>query len=68
MASDEWIRQLEDGRRVKFTNETLVGSGTFLTAQIESNEVVYSVILEKGTESLSRPQVEGRFRSELSKK
>lgn len=68
MSSDDWIKTLEDGRRVKFTSEKLAGDGSFLTAQIESSEVVYSVLLEKEINPLSREQVERRFQGELSKK
>lgn len=68
MFNDEWIRTLEDGRRVKFTNEKLAEDGSFITAQIEGNEVVYSVVLNKEKNALSRDEVETHFRSELSKK
>jgi hypothetical protein len=40
MASDEWVKTLEDGRRVKFIYQELPEDGAFLTAQIERNEVV----------------------------
>lgn len=66
MASDDWIKTLGDGRRVKFTNEKLVGSGTFMT--VEGSEVVYSVLLESEINPLNREQVESRFESELGKK
>ena len=68
MPSDEWIRTLEDGRRVKFTNEKLPEDGSFITAQVESNEVVYSVVLNKEKNPLSRDKVETHFKNELSKK
>lgn len=68
MPSDEWIRTLEDGRRVQFTNEKLPEDGSFITAQIEGNEVVYSVVLNKEKNALSRDEVETHFKSELSKK
>lgn len=68
MRGDEWIKTLEDSRRVKFTNEKLLGNGSFITAQIERNEVVYSVVLNKETKPLSRDEVERRFKDELSKK
>jgi hypothetical protein len=41
---------------------------TFITAQIEGNEVVYSILLNKTETELSREGVEGRFERELSKK
>jgi len=68
MFNDEWIRTLEDGRRVKFTSEKLAEDGSFITAQIEGNEVVYSVVLNKEKNPLSRDEVETHFTSELSKK
>ena len=68
MTSDEWIKTLEDGRRVKFTDDKLLEVGSFITAQIESNEVVYSVLLDKETNPLSRHEVESHFEGELSKK
>jgi hypothetical protein len=68
MLSDDWIKTLEDGRRVKFTNEEVLDVGSFITAQIESSEVVYSVLLNKEVNPLSRQEVESRFEHELSKK
>ena len=67
MASDEWIRTLADGRNVKFSHDDLI-EATFITAQIEGNEVVYSILLNKPEFKLSRREVEGRFKSELAKK
>ena len=66
MPSDEWIRTFADGRRVKFSDDELTDA-TFITAQIEGNEVVYSILLNKATIKLSREEVEGRFERELSK-
>jgi hypothetical protein len=68
MASDEWVKTLEDSRRVKFIYQELPGDGAFITAQIAGNEVVYSIILTKAKNPLSREDVESRFRGELSKK
>jgi hypothetical protein len=68
MAIQEWVKTLEDGRKVKFTNETLDGYGSFITAQIERSEVVYSILLDKDKNPLSSDEVESRFRAELSKK
>jgi hypothetical protein len=65
---DDWIKILKDGRRVKFTNEEVLDAGSFITAQVESNEVVYSVLLNKEVNPLSRQEVESRFKNELSKK
>jgi hypothetical protein len=41
---------------------------TFITAQIEGNEVVYSILLNKAETRLSREEVEGRFKRELLRK
>jgi hypothetical protein len=68
MLDEEWIKTLEDGRKVKFTNQELPDEVTFITAQIESNKVVYSIILEKAKSPLSREEVESHFESELLKK
>ena len=67
MPSDEWIRTLADGRNVKFSHDDLI-EATFITAQVEGNEVVYSILLNKPEIKLSRSEVEGRFKSELAKK
>jgi hypothetical protein len=68
MPDEEWIKTLEDGRRVKFVYQELPEDGAFLTAQIEGNEVVYSVLLTKARNPLSRESVEGHFQGELSGK
>ncbi len=68
MPTEDWIKALEDGRLVKFTNQELPGGGSFNTAQIEKSEVVYSIVLEKVKNPLSRQEVESRFKAELSKK
>jgi hypothetical protein len=65
---EEWIRTLADGRRVKFTNQELVETRAFITAQVESNKVVYSIVLNKVRNPLSHEEVEGYFEGELSKK
>ncbi len=67
MPNDEWIRTLADGRKVKFSQDELVDA-TFITAQIEGNEVVYSILLNKTKTKLTREGVEGRFERELSRK
>jgi hypothetical protein len=68
MPDEEWIKTLEDGRKVKFIYQELREDGAFITAQIEGNEVVYSVVLTKARNQLSREDVESRFKGELSKK
>ena len=68
MVNEEWIKTLADGRRVKFTNQELPGDTAFITAQLERNKVVYSVILTKAKNPLSREEVESNFEGELSKK
>jgi hypothetical protein len=47
MSNEEWVKTLDDGRRVKFIYQELPEDGTFITAQLEGNEVVYSVVLTK---------------------
>ena len=64
--SDEWIKTLADRRRVKFTNQQLEESA-FLTAQVEGNKVVYSIVLTDAKNTLSREEVETHFEGELSK-
>jgi hypothetical protein len=49
--SDEWIKTLADRRRVKFTNQEL-DERAFLTAQVEGNKVVYSIVLSNAKNSL----------------
>jgi hypothetical protein len=68
MPDEEWIKALEDGRKVKFICQELPEDGAFITAQIEGNEVVYSVVLTKARDPLSREDVESHFKGELSKK
>ncbi len=67
MPDEEWIRRLEDGRLVKFTNQTLPGGRSFITAQIEKNEVVYSIVADN-VKAMNRHEVEERFKTELAKK
>ena len=67
MPNDEWIRTLADGRKVKFNHDELTDA-TFITAQIQGNEVVYSILLNKAETKLSRDAVEARFERELSRK
>jgi len=68
MPDQEWIKTLEDGRKVKFIYQQLPGDGAFMTAQLAGNEVVYSVVLTEARNPLSREDVENRFKSELSRK
>jgi hypothetical protein len=68
MPDEEWIKKLEDGRRVKFIYQELPEDGAFITAQIAGNEIVYSVVLTKAGNPLSREDVEGHFQGALSKK
>ncbi len=68
MPEEEWIKTLEDGRKVKFIYKELPEHGAFITAQLAGNEVVYSVLLTTARNPLSREDVEGHFKGELSKK
>jgi hypothetical protein len=68
MADEEWIKKLEDGRRVKFIYQELPDDGAFITAQLEGNEVVYSVVMANARNPRSREDVESHFNGELSKK
>jgi len=65
---EEWIKTLQDGRKVKFVYQELAEDGAFITAQLAGNEVVYSIILADAKNPLSRANIESRFMSELSKK
>jgi hypothetical protein len=68
MPSDERIKTLADGRRVKFTYQELPDEGAFMTAQVEGNKVVYSIVLTNAKNQLGREEVESHFEGELSKK
>ena len=68
MPDEEWVKTLEDGRRVKFIYQELPVDGAFITAQLAGNEVVYSVVLTKARNPLSREDVESHFEGELSRK
>ena len=65
---DEWIKTLVDGRRVKFTIQEMPGDRVFMTAQIEGNKVVYSIILTTVKDPLSRGDVERHFEGEVFRK
>jgi hypothetical protein len=47
MPDQEWIKTLEDGRKVKFIYQELPEDGAFITVQLAGNEVDYSVVLTK---------------------
>jgi hypothetical protein len=68
MPDEEWVKILSGDRRVKFTYQQLPDDGAFITAQIEGNEVVYSVVLTEAKNPLTRENVENHFNGELSKK
>ena len=68
MPDQEWIKTLEDGRKVKFIYQELPGDGAFITAQLAGNEVVYSVVLSHARNPLSRESVESHFKRELAGK
>jgi hypothetical protein len=68
MRDEDWIKTLEDGRRVKFIYQELAEGRAFITAQLEGNEVVYSVVLTMARNPLTREDVESHFMGELSKK
>lgn len=68
MLDEEWIKTLDDGRKVKFIYQELPKDGAFITAQLAGNEVVYSILLTRAGNPLSREEVESHFKTELSKK
>ena len=65
---DEWVKTLADGRRVKFTIQKLLDNRVFMTAQIAGNKVVYSIILTKAKDPLTRGDVERHFEGEVFRK
>jgi len=68
MRDEEWIKILEDGRKVKFIYQEIPEDGAFITAQVAGSEVVYSVVLTNARNPLSREDVESHFKGELSKR
>jgi hypothetical protein len=68
MSEGEWVKTVADGRNVKCTYQELPVDSAFITAQVAGNEVVYSVVLTKTKNPLSRDDVESHFAGELSKK
>ena len=67
MQTQDWIKTLEDGRMVKFTNQEVGEDSAFLIAQVAGNEVAYSVLLSKVENPLSREEVESHFEAEFSR-
>jgi len=53
---------------VKFVYQELPEDKAFITAQLAGNDVVYSVVLNKAGNPLSREDAESHFKGELSKK
>ena len=53
---------------MKFTYQELRDEGAFITAQVEGNKVVYSIVLTDAKNPLSREEVESHFEGELLKK
>jgi hypothetical protein len=68
MPDEEWVKTLAGGRTVKFIYQELPGDGAFMTAQVAGNKVVYSIVLAKANNPLSREDVESHFKAELAKK
>ena len=68
MLDEDWIKTLADGRKVKFIHQELPEDGALMKAQLAGNEVLYSVVLPKAGNPLSREDVENHFKAELSKK
>ena len=68
MPDQEWVKTLDDGRKVKFIYQELPKDGAFITAQIGGHEVVYSVVLTEARNPLSHEDVESHFKGELSKR
>jgi hypothetical protein len=62
---DEWTKVISGDRLVKFTCFDLPAGTAFMTAQIASHEVVYSIISKQVERPFSRVGVEGRFGYEL---
>jgi len=67
MPEQSWIKNLEDGRSVRFTHRMLPEGEAFLTAQIEGKVAVHSVLVAIVRDPLSSGDVESYFQSELSK-
>jgi hypothetical protein len=65
LLDEEWIKTLEDGRKVRFVYQALPAGDVFITAQLERHEVVYSVLLTKAKAPLDRKEAESHFANEL---
>jgi hypothetical protein len=52
---------------VKLIYQELPADGTFIAAQVERNEVVYSVALTNAKNPLSHEEVESHFKGELGR-
>jgi len=63
--NDTWTKVISGDRLVKFTYCDLPAGVAFMTAQIATHEVVYSIISEQTECPFSRVGVEGRFGYEL---
>jgi hypothetical protein len=68
MQDEEWVKTPEDSRKAMFLYQDLLEDGAFITAQFAGNGVVYSVLITKASDPLSRENVENRVKGELSKK
>ena len=63
--TDEWTKVISGDRLVKFTYCDFPSGAAFMTAQIASHEVVYSILSAQTEVPFSRVGVEGRFVYEL---
>lgn len=63
--NDKWTKLISGDRLVRFTYCDLPAGAAFMTAQIASHEVVYSIISEQTESPFSRVSVESRFGYEL---
>ena len=61
--NDKWTKVISGDRLVKFIYCDLPAGVAFMTAQIATHEVVYSIISEQTECAFSRVGVEGRFGS-----
>ena len=67
MTDQEWVKTLEDGRKVKFIYQQFPEDGAFITAQIAGNEVVYSVVLTKAKKPLLRKMLKVILRASFQR-
>jgi len=68
MPDQEWIKTLEDGRKVKFIFQELPEDGAFITAQIAVRVGRGKRMKTKARNPLGREDVESHFKRELSGK